>query len=226
MFIDDYGLTNSRPEEKGAENGLLWTLQHIILEGYKKPRIGSLMRSIDQCKIGQGLYAQNPSHVKDGAINTVHKRDAYMSPDQLIVIMMASRKFGKSHHKEVMAEIVKQGLFKYNNLKNEENRYIHPRDLVLYISLVLPFLGWLLLPLLAVACVVSCLKERSHTSGKLLAWTKCMMLKDDFLVMKLAMIACTWAIKRSHKDWADVFEIYFPHKEHPNRLLAQKYYRG
>lgn len=225
MFIDRYGLTNSKPYEQGAENGLLWTLQHIILEGHQKGRIGSLMRSIEQCRVGQGLYAQNPSHVVDGAISTHHKRDAYMSPDQLIVIMMASARYGQTHHVEVMDKIREQGIFRYNNLEDGERRFIHPRDLVLYLSVVYPILGTLLLPILAIACVISCMKERSHTSGKLLAWTKCMMLKDQFKIMELAYKVCTKAIKKNHKDWADVFEIYFPHEKHPNRLLAQKVYR-
>lgn len=225
MFVDKYGLINSKPYEQGAENGLLWTLQHIILEGYQEGRIASLMRSIDQCRVGQGLYAQNPSHVVDGRIKTVHKRDAYMSPDQLIVIMMASRKFGTTHHLDVVNEIIEQDFVQYNNLKDGVNRWIHPRDLVLYYTMAYPSLGFLLLPLLAIACFVSCLKERSHTSGKLLAWTKCMMLKEEFKVMELAYKACTWAIKRNHKDWADVFEVYFPHEAHPNRLLAQRMYR-
>ena len=225
MFIDKYGLTNSKPYEQGAENGLLWTLQHILLEGNQKPRIGSLMRSIEMCKVGQGLYAQNPSHVVEGAVSTAHARDAYMSPDQLIVIMMASAKFGATHHKEVMSEIIKQGGFQYNNTKDGKIRVIHPRDLVLYISVCFPILGNLLLPLLVIASVISCLKEKSHTSGKLLAWTKCMMLQDEFLVMKLGMKLCTMAIKKNHADWAEVFEIYFPNTTHPIRKLAQKRYR-
>lgn len=225
MFIDQYGLTNSKPYEQGAENALLWTLQHIILEDYDKGRIGFLMRSIEQCRVGQGLYAQNPSHVQNGVIETFHKRDAYMSPDQLIVITMASAKFSAEHHKEVLSEIIRQGGFSYNNLKDGTNRIIHPRDLVLYYSLVYPILGPILLPLLAIACVISCLKPREHTSGKLLAWTKCMMLKDQFTVMSLAMKACTWAIKKNHPDWADVFEVYFPNETHPIRKLAQKRYR-
>lgn len=224
-FIDGYGLTNSRKDEINAENALLWTLQHIILEDYDKGRIGFLMRSIEQCRVGQGLYAQNPSHVENGAISTHHKKDAYMSPDQLIVIMMASARFGAEHHKEILAEIVRQGGFSYNNLKDDVTRIIHPRDLVLYYSLVYPILGPVLLPLLAIACVISCLKPREHTSGKLLAWTKCMMLKDKFKVMNLAIKACTWAIKKNHPDWADVFEVYFPNETHPIRKLAQKRYR-
>lgn len=72
--------------------------------------------------------------------------------------------------------------------------------------------------------LVSCLKSREHTSGKLLAWTKCMMLKDQFTVMSLAMKACTWAIKKKHPDWADVFEVCFPNETHPIRKLAQKRY--
>ena len=222
MFIDKYGLTNSKPYEQGAENGILWTLQHIILEGYQKARIDSLMLSIEKCRVGKGLYLQNPSHVEYGV---VHARDAYMSPDQLTAIMMASRKFGGEHHKEIMLEILKQGLIRYNNIGDGKFRAIHPRDLVLYISMAVPFLGNLLLPLLAIACYISCLKERSHTSGKLLAWTKCMMLKDDFFVMDLAYKACTKAIQKNHKDWADVFEVYFPHAMHPSRKLAQRMYR-
>lgn len=225
MYIDKYGLTNSKPYETGAENGLLWTLQHIILEGYQEGRIASLMRSIEECRIGQGLYAQNPSHVLNGAINTTHSRDAYMSPDQLIVIMMTSAKFGAKHHKDIMIEIIKQGLVRYDNVGDSKTRFIHPRDLVLYISVCLPILGPLLLPLLAIACVVACLKPREKTSGKLLAWTKCMMLKDQFKIMDVAYKLCTWAIKKSHPDWADVFEIYFPTPTHPFRKLAQKRYR-
>jgi hypothetical protein len=226
MFIDKYGLTNSKPYEQGAENGFLWTLQTVLLEGSQKARIASLRRSINMSRVGQGLYAQNPSHVIDGAISTFHKRDAYMSPDQLIVIMMASYCYGSGIHKEILGEIKNQGYLQYNNIKDDEKRYIHPRDLVLYYALNYPKLANILLLLLVAACVVSCLKAKDHTSGKLLAWTKCMMLKDQFLVMKLGYYLCTLAIKKNHKDWAEVFEIYFPHETHPNRKLAQRVYRG
>lgn len=52
-----------------------------------------------------------------------------------------------------------------------------------------------------------------------------MVLKEEFKVMKLAYKTCTWAIKRNHKYWVDVFEVYFLHEAHPNRLLSQRMYR-
>lgn len=225
MYIDKYGLTNSKPDESGAENGLLWTLEHILLEEKKgsdqRARIALLKRSIEKCRVGQGLFMQNPSHVEFGVH---HERDTYMSPDQLIAIMLISYREGWEFHHEIIDEIKRQKYFFYNNVKDKKVRLIHPRDLVLYYTVAYPILGAILLPLLAIACVVACMKSRPHTSGKLLAWVKIEMLKKDFLSMRLSGKICDLLIKRTHKSWSDVFSIYFPLKDHPINILAKEVY--
>ena len=227
MFIDKYGLTNSKPDESGAENGLLWTLQHILLEERKgndqRARIAILKRSIEKCRVGQGLFMQNPSHVEFGV---AHKRDTYMSPDQLIAIMLISYREDWVFHKEIMAEIKNQKLFFYNNVKDKEVRLIHPRDWVLYVAVNYPIIGGLLLPLLGVACIIACMKSRPHTSGKLLTWVKVEMLKRNFLSMRFAGLVCDFLIKRTHGNWSDVFSIYFPLVDHPIQLSAKEVYSG
>lgn len=226
MFIDKYGLTNSKAGETGAENSLLWTLQHIILLvelgllDSATAKLSDLKRSIDLCRIGQGLYVQNPSH----ALKTPNNGDKYMSPDQLIVIMMVSFEEGAKHHVDIFNKIKEQGYIRYNNMEDGKLRIIHPRDLALYHLMNQTKLSLFLLPILCIACIVSCMDKREVTSGKLLAWTKLNFLENRHLSIKITKRICDYIIKKKHGSWSDVFNIYFNAPHHPIAKLAKEVY--
>lgn len=227
MYIDKYGLTNSKVEEVGAENSILWTLQHLLLErklsknASSEARLADLKRAIENCRVGDGLYMQNPSHV---TIPPKTGKEAYMSHDQLITIMMVSKYHGLEAHKEIFKKILKQGVIRYNNVEDKKLRLIHPRDWVLYASLNCPVLGNFLLSLLCVASIIACFSKREVTSGKLLAWTKNEVLKEHFLIMKVCSLVCDLIIKLKHGSWTDVFEIYHNKPHHPIAKLAREVY--
>ena len=227
MYIDKYGLTNSKVGESGAENGLLWTLEHVMLEldsGKTQSglsRLDDLKASIDKCRIGQGVYMQNPSHVLKIPVNV---KDRYMSPDQLIAIMLVSEAEGMTHHKDIFKKMIKQGLVRYNNMEDRKLRLIHPRDLLLYISLNVKMLAPLLLPILGLFCIISCMSKREKTSGKLLTWVKLSALENRYRSMKITKRICDRIIKKTHGSWSDVFSIYFNRPHHPIANLAHEVY--
>lgn len=230
-FFDDYSMVNSKLGEQYAENSILWTLQYVLLlreSGRLSKSVtfaDKLCQVIENCRIKEGLFHQNPIHHEREFV----LKDGYMSPDQLITIFLTgylySSVLGRSpFHKEIWKEIVNQGGYKYNNLEDSELRLIHPRDLVLYKACVSPKVGQIALFVLLIANIVACLSKREKTSGKLLAWTKMQALKDDFLLMKLSWLICSFIIKKKHGSWADVFKIYFPIQGHPNAELAKEIY--
>lgn len=230
-FIDPYGMVNSKLGEQYAENSILWTLQLIFLLRESGRFTMSmkfaekLCEAIEACRIKDGLFHQNPSYHN----GVVHKRDAYMSPDQLIAIFLTGYLFSgqlghRPWHKEIYKEIQNQGGYKYNNLEDSELRLIHPRDLVLYKACVSPKIGQIALFVLLIANIVACMSKREKTSGKLLAWTKMIALKDEFFLMQVSWWICTFIVNRTHGSWADVFKIYFPIEDHPNAELAKEVY--
>jgi hypothetical protein len=230
-FIDPYGMVNSKVGEQYAENSILWTLQLVFLlreSGRFAESLAlaeKLCKVIENCRIKEGLFHQNPIHHERDYV----QKDGYMSPDQLITIFLTGYLYSSAFsrpawHKEIWQEIINQGGYKYNNLEDSELRLIHPRDLVLYKACVRPVIGQIALFVLLIANIVACLSKPEKTSGKLLAWTKMMALKDHFLTMKLSWIICSFIIKKKHGNWADVFKIYFPVEGHPNAELAQEIY--
>lgn len=226
MFIDNYGLTNSKSGEKNAENALLWTAEHILLEEIKgiknihsEARKGRFKQALDKCRVRAGLYHQNPSYALS---EPVHPHDRYMSPDQLTAICGMSSKYGWKYHKEIWKEIKRQGL-KYDNVEPDEpKRWIHPRDLIFYGYCAGNPIAKLCIVFLALACIVSCMRKKEETSGKLLAWTKCHILKEKSLVMRWTLKACSKLVK----SWKEVFCIYFPDSKNPIHQLAVEVYRG
>jgi hypothetical protein len=238
-YYDKFGLVNAAKHEVGAENSLLWTFQNYLLNKGKGNHIEAhrvmsvLVSNMETCRIKPGFFHQTPVHQE----REFRQKDGYMSPDQLITFMMAGFLFEKNYkkavyHKEIWKEIRNQGYIKYNNLEDGKLRLIHPRDWILYFSLNNQLLGQILMWALVVFNIIACLNSRDSTTGKLLAWTKSMALKDKFLAMRFSYWICTKIIERTHGSWSDVFchfsdvhqrHIYFP-LDHPNSVLAQSLY--
>lgn len=219
MYIDDYGLTNSRPDEKNAENALTWTAEHILLEdALNKPseaRIATFKTALNKCRVRPGVFHQNPSYALS---EPVVAHDKYMSRDQLISICGISKKYGWGVEKEIWKEIKRQW-FRYDNVNPDKpRRWITPWDLAFYALCADSWIGRLLYPFLAMSCFWSCLRKKEDASGKLLTFIRCKSLKLDSLFGK-----CTKLLFWNNKYWWSAFNIYFRRQlNHPCIQLARE----
>lgn len=224
-FIDNYGLINSRTDEVNAENAILWTYQNIILTDETNinsdVRREALEKAFNKCRISNGLYHQNPAFAISGP---QIEKDKYMSPDQLLTICGASYRYRLTHAKDIWKEIKRQK-FRYDNI-NPDNpkRYIRPNDLVFYGYSAGSFICKLLVILISLGCVISCLRNKNETSGKLLAYIKCKSLERESFIMRCTFKICTYLVNLKNSGWGDVFSIYFKDKNHPNNTLARRIY--
>lgn len=226
-FFDEYGLLNSREDEKNAENALLWTYELILLlelqNSSSEAHKSSLKAAIEICRVGEGIYHQNPSFALTPPVNA---HDAYMSPDQLIAITGASYRYGWKHAEDVWKEIKRQW-FLYDNVNPEKpRRFVRPWDLAFYAicggSAIAKCFMWLI----AITCIISCMSEPGRTSGKLLAFVKMNTLRKESWLMDKTYKLCSWILKRQYlqKDsgWWKAFNIYFPHLNHPCNIESRK----
>lgn len=224
-FIDGYGLTNSRKDEVNAENALLWTLEHLLLEelsGDIDPkRIMDINKAMHICKIEDGIYAQNP-HFKGNPPAIAH--DAYMSPDQLVAFFGASKRFKWGFGADIWKEMKRQGVFRYDNINPEKpKRFMHPKHVAFFAICQGSWIGYLLMPFLCLAMIWSCNAPKEKTSGKLLVWTKTEVLKE-YKLIKLTRKICDKLIEKRNGNWKEVFAIYFKDEDHPIRHLADRIY--
>lgn len=218
MFRDDFGLINSLPGRKNEENALLWTVEHYFLTKSEDDET-VLKLAMYLCKIKTGIYEQHPCKSFTGD-------ERYMSHDQLTAIAVSSYYFEQSHHLDIWNEIKRQG-FRYNNVTPETpgNRYLHPRDIIFYGYLAGSIVCKLLLPILAIILIYSCLsrykdKEKTMlaTDGKLLSFIRCQGTKDKSAFFKVLYKLLTLIVNMQFGSWKGVFEYYFKHPNHPNRL--------
>jgi len=221
-----YGLVVSVWGRPAEENSTLWTYQEILLTELSgessEVRKGCLKAAYKQCRVSPGIYHQNPAYALS---EPVHEHDRYMSPDQLIALTGSSYRYDMGHHKEIWEEIKRQG-FRYDNVNpGKPERWIRPWDLIFYGYCAGSFICKLLVMLISLACVISCLRKQSETSGKLLAFTKCQTLKDKSFVMKMTWYVCSLLVKIRNGGWDGAFGIYFPDPKHPSHILANKVFK-
>lgn len=221
MYIDDWGLVNSKPDEEYAENSILWTLEAILLgeqAGEDMSHMkGKLYIALKNCRISEGIYSQNPHYTNNPETNL---REQYMSPDQLLVFMATYKLWGWEFGKEIWEEIKRQGGIKYDNVRpNSPERFIHPKHLAFAAICASSPLGVLLAPVLAIGAIVSCLAPKTTTSGKILTWVQLTTIRWNLLFS-----LCTWIVQLKHKNWYEVFKIYFPLDDHPCANYAKKIY--
>lgn len=225
-FFDEYGLLNSREDEKNAENALLWTYELILLlelqNSSSEAHKSSLKAAIELCRVGEGIYHQNPSFALTPPVNA---HDAYMSPDQLIAITGASYRYGWKHAEDVWKEIKRQGMLYDNINPNAPRRWVRPWDLVFYAICGGSRIAKLFMWMIALTCVISCMSKPGRTSGKLLAFVKMNTFKEDSWLMNKTYKLCTWLLKRQYKygnGWWKAFAIYFPNTDHPCNIESRK----
>lgn len=226
-FFDEYGLLNSREDEKNAENALLWTYELILLlelqNSSSEAHKSSLKAAIEICRVGEGVYHQNPSFALTPPVNA---HDAYMSPDQLIAITGASYRYGWEHAEDVWKEIKRQGLLYDNINPNAPRRWVRPWDLAFYAICGGSSIAKLFMWMIALTCIVSCMSKPGRTSGKLLAFVKMNTLRQDSWMIEKTYKLCTWILKKQYvqlNGWWKPFSIYFSNLDHPCNIESRKY---
>jgi hypothetical protein len=209
LFLNSYGLLNSKIGEGVAENSPLWTWQYLLMQSDDQ-LFKDLLSFINLSKTTTpGLYNQRPFKNNTS--------DDYMSPDQLIAFAAVLHKANRIEELNLMWTYLKKHLFTYDNLTGKINF-----DRVMQVSVILFIAAlinkrWaklLLIPLL----IHSCWVRKSETSGRLKAWTMMTTLN----MMSTKMI-CTRIIKlrSDFETWSGCFLEYFKEAQHPIRLLAQ-----
>ena len=221
MFIDGWGLLNSRPDEVNAENALLWTLEYIILletlgmDASNQKQ--SLNEAIRACRTPiPGIYHQNPQFSLNPPIVA---KDAYMSPDQLLAICGFSYKVNNNDHILVWNAIKKQHLLYDNVAPSHPKRFVHPKDLILYGYLAGSFICKLLFPIFLITCILPHFKPVEDTSTKILTFVRLKLVKNNNIFSRLTCKIVNFLVKRKHKNWNNIFQIYFPNPEHPIHKL-------
>lgn len=226
-FYDDFGLINSRPDEKNSENALLFTVEHFFLTKSAQD-YENIKESIEASRIGDGLFLQHPA-------NTLQGEDRYMSHDQLTAIVAFSYHNDLDFHKEIWKEIKRQW-FRYNNVEVPQTmwemltnrRFLHPRDIIFYGYCADSIIFYLTLPLLWIIMIISSFKMkkvRPHgtfiaTDGKLLNFVRCKASKKNIL-WKLVWKLNDYIVRKRIGTLHEVFKIYFPYEDHPN-VIASK----
>lgn len=237
-FIDSNGLINSRPEERKSENSPLISLEYILVRkllGKDTPDMNTNLHNfINECKIREGLYNQRDFIVGNGC------PEDQMSHDQLTTFSAFSFMTGFEYHKHIWEEIKRQNM-KYDNINPKAwKRFLHLRDVIFYGILNNNFLAEFTFPVFAQMMKISCRNDSlgndglPATSGKLLAFTRCVSVMDKLPKFEKLFYELTDIIRdnESVKSWERVFEVYYPYENHPIRLAisqggeSEKYPRG
>jgi hypothetical protein len=225
-IINRYGLINAKPEEDVSENCLLFTLENIILkESNDIPTLDLVVNCEDYIDLmydpKTGMYDNIPG-LKTG-------KDAKISHDQYTSLCSFSYRTGGNHHK-LFWDRVKFGT--YDNLTGKFNIkcVIHPRDYL--------FIGMLnnnpiciaLFPLFHLITLQIALPSYKGdvpaTDGELLTLVRFWAMDDIcnrffFKYMYLPLLR-----RFFKKDYEDIFKIYFPDENHPNRQLIFKQFNN
>lgn len=222
-YYDKYNLLLSKPDYPNTEeNSYLWSVEEYYLMKLAnistEAHISVLRQSLSKMKLAPGLYAQNPLYSE----SEPNSKSKYMSRDQLMAIMSISHEMAWEDRKDIW-KVIKFQYFTYNNIEDGKIRWITPFDLSFYMYCVNVKYKQLVIGITSLACIISCFSKNESTSGKLLTFLRCQTLKDSSIIMKLTWKLCNFIINKKYTNgWKDVFKIYFPHSDHPLRLLAEK----
>jgi len=182
---------------RGDENCPLYTQQFLVNNPYRRDIKHNLRNFIQKCKVQSGLYGNRPY------LNGTH--EDYTSPDQLIAYISRLYLDGNFEVKMIWEWLLGHW-FTYDNLSKDTNfkRTMNPKC-ILFSAVCAGW--WFLMPLLSLACIISCLAPKEETSGKLKSW----------LIMRTLGMGYTYKVCEKLIDggFKGAFNIYFP-ADHPN----------
>ena len=220
-YWSKYGTLNAYSHEEYAENSTLWTIEYIFMKELAgedpEPKVIELANFIEVfLKVEDGLYDQLP--------HKAGNHDDATSNDQITGFMALSCRYNLGFHKEIWKEIKRQ-TFRYDNLNPESpswKRFLHPRDIIVYGMMAGSKLWYLLAPIVFIAALVSCMKPKGVTSGKLLIWTRINAIRNDW-IRDMWLKFFNWVIRGGY---GHAFRVYFGRTGHPMlRLLDIVYPR-
>lgn len=226
-FIDQCHLIRPHSEQESGENGILFTLEAYLLSKDEDLR-KSLIFAIYFCRESKGIYKQTPMPMGGD--------ERYMSHDQLTAFTVLSLLENLNVHSELWEEIKRQGL-RYNNvdvtnnIKNwlQNNRFLHPRDILYYGYCNGSIICTLLLPLLFIILLENLRKKYKiingekvlETDGKLLNFIRVAPFKNSRLSWKIYSKIQDFIIKKLYGGWHNIFKIYFKEEDHPCNIYSK-----
>jgi hypothetical protein len=185
------------------ENSMLWQQELVLLTdrySYKYDLHYYIMGCATKI---DGLFGQLPIGRERG------NKEDYTSPDQLIAIL--SHFYSVNRYQcTLIWKYLRTHWFTYDNLSGKTNiQRLQQPQVVLFAAICSGHTY--LIPLLSIACLISCMAKERDTSGKLKSWVMMRTLK-----MRLTYRICTWLVK----DWNIVSGIYFHQENHPLQMIA------
>jgi hypothetical protein len=209
-FFDEFGLLHVEPNQD-SENGILFAAHWYtlrVIRGVVKPFYWDAIQEVaTYTEEGDRLFNANPK-------NDVSR----FSHDNMTGLYCLLFQFG------YWKWVDKLPVIKWNcNRRNPptmEGYWLHPRDILFYLSLKFPYtLGTILFPLLLPFLLVSIMARREVTSGKCLWFTRLSSVsntKTSIGFIAAAMLGlATFVLSMKGENWKDIFAFYFKNPEHP-----------
>jgi hypothetical protein len=212
-YYNKFGLVNAFNFENVSENCPIITLELLILfYGADNPRItdGKLFRNLQSytfnCRTPiSGLYDNMPLD------EYVHERDAFCSPDQLIIYILVNYMIGNRAELKNIYKYLRNNFCTYNNITGEIDFKRLMQPLAVFASAYSVGKCWAKLPLgICIEYSVKSNESKGTTSGILKSW-----VVDQ--VFRLGWFSEDYPIR-------DVFVKYFGHEsqqDHPIRILIR-----
>lgn len=198
-YFDEYNLLHAKKDEV-SENGILFLAEYVLLRKlqFGKLNVYDIIRALQSniVTLSPPRYQANPP-----------ERGDHYSHDNMTGMYCLSLLTGQDLVKSLP-------VVRWNS-----RWWLHPRDIAFYLSCKYPKLFIFLAPILLLSLIVSLMKPKAHTSGRML-W----FLRLNTLTIKgypLAKHLLKYYIKDIYSKYRgldELFSIYFPDPFHPNNV--------
>jgi len=200
-WLDKDGLLHLDPQPSDSDNGILFLVEFYILKHLQGKLTlddqQNFKRAIDKLETfpNTGTYYQRPDSFENVG-----------SHDNATAIASFSYLVGLSDYQRLTIT----------------RKLMHPRDVIFYNYLKGSFIAKLLLPITCLFQIITCLRSKEETSGKLLTFVRTRCTMDRSIIMRGCAKICDWILAKKYgsKHWHKIFSIYFKNEDHPNRLWS------
>ncbi len=227
MYFDSNGLLGPTINEEYSENGVLFTLEYIMLAEELLNKKGSLDAEtthnylMAKNKLSAAIMgSRNPEgyYAFPDSVHHMAPEDQFASHDNLTAMISHS-------YREDLGDT--ERIWKYNKFSRpgldangkSERVPLHPRDVIYYGALNGNVIARLFLPLFFIITLVSMVGD--GTSGKLLSFVRVKTLRWTWTYGII-----TYMLRFTNtKTWRHVFAEYFKEPNHPNNILAAQIWK-
>ena len=206
-FWDEYGLLHVQPNEP-SENGILFASEYWALERVHNHPIFEGDKALRSTVVNENTFQANPP-----------EQGGHFSHDNMTGY--------KCLHYNIYGTDGLTPILKWN-----DRFWLHPRDILFYLSLRMEGLfGFVFVLLLLPFLLVSLMRRREITSGKCLWFLR---------LTTLSMSQCPWlssvatvyillsnlilSVAHGNEPWQDIFRIYFKNPNHPIHEQIEELY--